>query len=197
MNQQEWVAKWWADNAENTLRVNYPITSESIVFDVGAYDGQWSLDLIRATGITPRLYIFEPLKGMSDICRQRLPFARIMNIALSSCDGQGMIYDCSHESSMHKPGNCSIKLRDAAQFIQGEGLSQIDLMSINVEGHEYAILNRLLECDLIKHIKDLQIQFHDFVPQAQEMRDSIHEWLQKTHEERYCYPFVWESWRRK
>ena len=52
----DWVAKWWADGAEDTLRVHYPLTSDSIVFDVGAYDGGWSADLARHTGVHPVSY---------------------------------------------------------------------------------------------------------------------------------------------
>jgi FkbM family methyltransferase len=195
----DWVAKWWADGAEDTLRVHYPLTSDSIVFDVGAYDGGWSADLARHTGVHPRLFVFEPLSNMAWVAQQRLvgENVEIVPAALSDKDGVSQILDCSHESSMHKPGNRQIRTLDIAKFIQDRGFTKIDLMSINVEGHEFEILTRLLETGAVSIIENLQIQFHTFVTDAEERRASIRERLAATHDEAYCYPFVWESWRKK
>lgn len=194
----DWVAKWWADGAENTLRVNYPLRPDSVVFDVGAYDGGWTADLIHHTGVHPRVFVFEPLEGMARVTAERLhgENIRVVTAALSDKDGVASIHDYSHESSMHKPGNREIKTLDVAEFIRREGITKIDLMSVNVEGHEYVILNRLLDAGLVTIVENLQIQFHDFVPDAVTMRDVIRQRLSATHEESYCYPFVWESWKK-
>ena len=35
------VERWFADDGDNTLRLNYPLDENSVVFDVGAYKGAW------------------------------------------------------------------------------------------------------------------------------------------------------------
>jgi len=70
-------------------------------------------------------------------------------------------------------------------------------MKINIEGSEYDLLEHLLETNYVKIIKNIQVQFHDFVPNAEKRMKRIQEKLQKTHYLTYQYPFVWENWRIK
>jgi FkbM family methyltransferase len=195
----DWAAKWRADGSEHTLRVHYPLQAGSTVFDVGGYDGGWTADLIKHTGVFPHVFIFEPLPNGANAIKARFPDGRvrIVNAALSDRDGSAGIRNYGHESSMHTDsGDLQIQTLDIASFIQNEGITKIDIMSVNVEGHEYVILNRLLDTGLVNIIDNLQIQFHDFIPGAVELRDSIRARLALTHIESYCYPFVWESWKR-
>ena len=192
----DWNAKWWADGAEENLRLNYILTPDSIVFDVGAYDGSWSVDLIRHTNIHPHLFVFEPLDNMCRVVVEKLRGENVIIIpaALSDANGEAQIHDYSHESSMHRPGNRVIKTLDVGEYI--ENFPKIDLMSINVEGHEFVIVKRILDAGLIHVIDNLQIQFHTFIPGAVEMRNELRARLAVTHNETYCYPFIWESWRK-
>jgi len=66
-----------------------------------------------------------------------------------------------------------------------------------IEGGEYDLLEHLIKTKYIKRIKNLQVQFHDFVDQAQERMDNIQKELSKTHQLTYQYLFVWENWERK
>lgn len=210
MTQQEWVAKWWTDGAEQTLRVDYPLAKDAIVFDVGAYDGTWTADLFARqsfSGETPTVFLFEPLPNMCDVIRSRFAGNRKIHVvaaALCCQSGTFRMSDYGHESSMHAtPGipqnapQVHVKGLDIAAFISEGLFLNIDLLSLNVEGHEYEVLDRLLETGLIDRIQNLQIQFHDFFPEAARRRDAIRGRLALTHAEQYCYPFVWESWRRK
>ena len=73
----------------------------------------------------------------------------------------------------------------------------IDLISINIEGGEYSLLDRIIESGFISHIKELQVQFHTTVPNAAKERKRIVEKLLQTHNSSYSYPFVWEGFVRK
>jgi len=71
-------------------------------------------------------------------------------------------------------------------------------MKINIEGGEYELLLALLDSPaLIQGIRYFQVQFHDFVPDAQAQREHIRQRLSATHELMWDYPFIWESWRLK
>ena len=42
----------------------------------------------------------------------------------------------------------------------------------------------------------LQIQFHNFIPNAEKLREDIREDFSKTHHLTYDYYFIWENWER-
>jgi hypothetical protein len=46
-------------------------------------------------------------------------------------------------------------------------------------------------------MRDIQVQFHDFVPDAEHRMRRIQQALEATHDLTFEYPFVWENWRRK
>lgn len=48
--------------------------------------------------------------------------------------------------------------------------------------------------EIIKNIGNLQIQFHNFVDNAEEKREVIRKQLSLTHELTYDYYFIWENW---
>lgn len=203
----DWEKKWWADGAEQTLRLDYPLTDRSVVFDVGAYDGGWAMDLLASCALSkgpcsPKVYLFEPLPGMWPTLRSRfagLPNVRIVDAALSDSNGTAVMSDCGHESSMHLQyeKQATVNRIDIVDFLNRESLQHVDLMSLNVEGHEYTILTRLLETGLISIFDNVQVQFHDLTPESKKLREATRTLLALTHEERYCYPFVWESWRKR
>lgn len=70
----------------------------------------------------------------------------------------------------------------------------IDLMKINIEGGEYALLPHLIDTGVISRVRNIQIQFHELDVDSAEKRESIICALRKTHKRDWCYEFVWESW---
>jgi hypothetical protein len=46
-------------------------------------------------------------------------------------------------------------------------------------------------------VSNVQVQFHDFVPDAERRMRRIQEKLGKTHSLTYQYLFVWENWALK
>ena len=89
----------------------------------------------------------------------------------------------------------TVKIRDVSSVIRERGT--VDFMVLNAEGSEYNILSRLLTTCQIRQVKILKVQFHDFYPDAENLRNAIREQLRETHTEIFCCPFVWETWRRK
>jgi hypothetical protein len=101
---------------------------------------------------------------------------------------------------MYKPGKAEseeILLKDVSAFINSNEIGEIDLMKINIEGGEYDLLDRIVNTGVVKQIKNIQVQFHDFVPNAEKRMPNIQEKLSLTHELTYQYLFVWENWKRK
>jgi hypothetical protein len=69
-------------------------------------------------------------------------------------------------------------------------------MKVNIEGGEYELLERLIDTDLVRAIGDIQVQFHNFWPEAASRMENVQNGLRRTHTPTYQYRFVWENWRR-
>ena len=102
-------------------------------------------------------------------------------------------------SSMYREGEDfgSGRLVKAINFLQDSHIEKIDLMKINIEGGEYDLLEHLIDFGYVKYIKNIQVQFHDLLPNAEQRMLMIQRELEKTHNLTYQYLFVWENWRLK
>lgn len=196
----EALRRWHDVRGDKTLRLEYDLNGDSIVLDLGGYEGQWASDIHAMYGC--RVHILEPVPEFADRIKKR--FARNPRIlthdfGLSSQTMMARLAVCGDGSSVHR--QCAdmrdIRLVCAKEFMAAEGIAHIDLMKINIEGAEYEVLQHLIDSGLIGRITNVQVQFHDCVPFARARRVSIRRQLEHTHELTYDFSFVWESWRLK
>jgi hypothetical protein len=87
-----------------------------------------------------------------------------------------------------------VQFRDISYFIQNNNIKKIDLIKINIEGGEYALLQRMIGKNIIRICDNIQVQFHNCFPDAANMRRDIRNVLKETHVLTYDYTFVWENW---
>lgn len=193
--------KWVKDHGDKMLRLTYDLTSSSVVLDIGGYQGEFA-DAIQKK-YQCAIYIFEPVADFYQICKKRFAAEskiQCLNYGLSNVDTDIFISrDDDASSTARNTKNHTqekISLKDVMATMDSLGVNNVDLLKINIEGGEYDVLPRLIETGFIKNIRFLQIQFHDFIPNAVEMRDTIRARLATTHKEQWNYPFVWESWER-
>lgn len=193
------VAPWFAANGDSTFRLNYSLTEKSIVLDVGGYKGQWASDIFAMYGCT--IHIFEPVPQYAEQIAQRFRGnSRIVvhRTALGVEDGQTVMGLAEDGSSLIKSSEklVDIKIQNVKEFFDSNGIGEIDLMKINIEGAEYDLLEYMIAENLVERVKNLQIQFHDFVPDAERRMRNIKGKLVRTHCLTYEYEFVWENWCR-
>lgn len=191
---------WFADNGDKTHRLNYNLDEESIVLDLGGYRGDWAADIFCKYSCN--MQIFEPIRKHCDLIVWRFsnnPKVRVSPFGLANREKKVWMALNGSSTSAFKdaPEKEEVLLKEAAAFFRDIGLKHIDLMKINIEGGEYDLLDHLLDVGLVPAIKNLQIQFHDFVPDAESRMRSIQSRLAKTHELTYQYEFVWENWKLK
>jgi FkbM family methyltransferase len=194
------LARWFADSGDRTLRLDYDLDGNSLVFDLGGYVGQWTSDIYSMYRCT--IHVFEPVAEYAEGIRRR--FSRNADIhlhqfGLAGCSQIASIGLDRDGSSILKPGRMveEIELVRASDFLEQNAIGQIDLMKINIEGAEYDLLEHLIQFGVVLRIKNIQVQFHDFVPDAERRMRRIQADLARTHELTYQYPFVWENWRLK
>jgi FkbM family methyltransferase len=197
------IYKWQDIQGDNTLRLDYPLDENSLVFDVGGYRGDFSAKIHCRYNC--KTIVFEPVKEYHKKIQDRFKYnekIKVFNIGLAgrSCDAEITVDKASsslfRKFRINNPSEVAhlISIND---FLKNNKILQIDLIKINIEGSEYDLLDSIIDNQIIKKIEYLQIQYHLFVPNAQERRSKITHELQKTHELMWDYPFVWESWKRK
>lgn len=192
--------QWFKDNGDQALRLNYDLTENSIVFDLGGYKGEFASAIINKYNST--VYIFEPIPFLFDIIVDRFSNNKKLH---PYCFG---LYDSTIKQRISLSDNGSslfitnnetmeIQLKNMAEFINENEICNIDLVKINIEGAEYSLLESLIHHNLISRFKNIQVQFHDFIiPNAAKRMQDIQKQLSKTHELTYQYEFVWENWKR-
>jgi FkbM family methyltransferase len=194
------MAKWFNDEGDKNLRINYNLDKHSIVFDLGGYEGSWTSDIYSK--FCCKVYVFEPVKQFANKIKDRFGQNKdifVFDFGLSDKSKSENIYLDNDRSSIYKPGKNiqTIRLVDVEEFLKMNSIDKIDLMKVNVEGGEYDLLEKMILNGLTSQVKYFQIQFHDYFSGARDRRRKIINDLSKTHELMWNYEFVWESWQLK
>jgi len=185
----------------DSINFDYELNENSVVFDVGGYEGQWASDIYSK--FNSKIYVFEPVPNFADDIEKR--FLRNKKIVVNEFGlsdktemSQISLKGDSSSTINNRTGDTTeIKMVDIIDFIKQNDITNIDLIKINIEGGEYALLNRLINSGYIKNIKYILVQFHNFYPNAKIEMEKIHKGLRETHSPVYQFEFIWELWKFK
>ena len=129
----------WQNLGMEKLRYDYDLKEDDKVLDVGSYLGKFA-DAIRARYK----------------CQVRC-FEALDNSALWTYDGMLELGGQFLYTSIHTKENVrKYQCFDAAKIITEE----LALVKINIEGGEYELIRYMIDKDLMKFVKNLQVQFH-------------------------------------
>jgi FkbM family methyltransferase len=193
------VEKWYADGGDDRFRFDYELDESSFVFDLGGYEGQWASDLYARHRC--RIAIFEPVARFANSIAAR--FRNNGDIAVFPC-GLGAasrvetiyLHGASSSTEKKQAQSEQIEIVDVRQWFEEHNIEAVHLMKINIEGGEYELLERLVSTGLISRIYDIQVQFHNFLPDAPARMEQLQHAMRATHTPTYQYRFVWENWRK-
>jgi len=195
------IIKWVEDKAYNKI-FDHPLNEMSVVMDVGGFTGNWTEKIYNKYGCN--VIVYEPVLEYFSIIKNRfIKNDKIIphNYGLGKENKEILINKRGEGSTIYnKKNNLSEKIK--IKNIQEElsQYSNIDLMSINIEGGEYELLDCILSNNLTSKINNIQIEFHERFPSSKEspkLRKDIQDRLSHSHELTYCYPFYWENWTLK
>jgi len=188
------------DRAQQNLVETFPLTSESLVYDVGGYTGEWA-HIIHHKYCT-RIEIFEPVSQFVSILQKRFEGNRKITINPYGVSGrtqtapialQGDGSSVLQQEEQVKTEICEFKAID--EILKFKGHPRIALMAINIEGAEYELLEKLLETEKHLLIDNILIQFHLVASDSKDRRDAIQKRLKASHYQTFSYDFIWENWR--
>jgi len=124
------LKKWRKLDREKAYRTNYPeLNEQSIVFDLGGYQGQWASDIYAQH--LAKIYVFEPHPVYGKNIKKRFQKNKsieVFNYGLGAKDEQKMLSTDEESSSVFAEGKnqVAIQLKTAATFIQDHHINKID-----------------------------------------------------------------------
>lgn len=196
------VREWRRIDGDRTLRLEYDLDTDAVVLDVGGFEGQWASDVVAMYGC--RIEVFEPVPTFAERIERRFarnPLVTVHAAGLAPADGSVRL-GVSGDRSSHThdeiaaSGTVEVALRSVDAVFETLPERGVELMKINIEGAEYELLEHMVRSGLIERVRDLQVQFHAFVPEAEQRVDALRAALARTHRPTYQYDFMWENWRR-
>jgi len=190
----------WLKEYEYTLRLEYDLNENSVVFDLGGYEG-WFTDQISKK-YNSNIYCFEPIPEFANKIKNRFHDnnkVKVFTEGISNESKSAIIYINNDASSVNSKNGTplSIKLTKMDLIMKEHNIQKIDLIKINIEGEEYPLMDYLIENKIHEKIQNIQVQFHRIGDNYQDRYNKIANNLEKTHKLTYFYPFVWENWKIK
>lgn len=187
---------WNFKKGDDILSLDYPLKSNSIFFDVGGYTGEFTEKVLNKFNCYS--YIFEPSYEFFEIIEKKFnknPKIYLINSALSDFTGNSYLGGGGTGSSIVKTGGDEeVSVISFEEFVNKNNILNIDYLKLNIEGSEYELLDHIIDTGFIININHIQVQFHNFVPEAEKKRRDIRRRMKKTHKNIFNFPFVWERW---
>jgi FkbM family methyltransferase len=198
------LAKWHQDRGDFTHNINYELTDDSVVVDLGGFRGLWADVLLqKAAPAKPNIILVEPVPEFYNYLVEKFKDQhniKILGHAVSTDNqkGEKNIYVSSDGSSTNYVCGPSVKISTIPVEEIIKEYEQVDLMQINIEGDEYALMEHMLDTNVIKKIKNIQIQYHLGIENDRFRRYKIQHRLREAgFISKFDYPFVWEGWQQQ
>jgi FkbM family methyltransferase len=163
------MQSWFDVKGDETYAVNWPLTGQSIVVEIGAYKGRWSTQIVDKYGCKvfayePQPWAFNELVQESKTRPTLIPF----NYAVGLKDGSFPMSEwetdaCSFMYTDRRKRGVA-RMREATQvFAELAKYGHIDLVMMNIEGYEWLLVPYLLDMGIGSIIERLCVQWHTFV----------------------------------
>lgn len=198
MTNSEEITKWFRDNGDYTHNINYELTENSVIMDLGGYTGVWAQQMIDK--YNPNVYILEPVTSFYEGMIDRFSTnnkVNLINVGVGVEDKDGFIFMSGDgtSSNLTNGESINVKFNTIDTILKKWNLNEVDLIQINIEGDEYPLLEHMLKTGSINKFKNIQVQFHLGIENDIEMRNKIRDGLiANGFKNNFDYPFVWESW---
>jgi len=196
---------WNRVDGDNTLSLNYSLDSESLVFDIGAYEGNFTSKIYEKFNCN--IFAFEPLEEYYSFLSKKFYNSKKIKlfnfgflnhdkiVSLSKIGASSSIYNRPEGNPIGET-ETKVEMKEFKKFIEYNKIQKIDLIHMNIEGSEYPLLEHIIETNMIERVQHIQIQFHTFVKNHYKLRNELRKKLSRTHECNFNYPYIWESWSK-
>jgi FkbM family methyltransferase len=194
------LKRFYDENGKLKIVSHDDLNDTSFIVDVGGYCGNFTAEMYARYNCS--ITVFEPVPKFAQMMKSRFiknKNIEIVNVGLGNCTKSISISIDGDSSSLfrgkRKQNKEDVYILDVVEWFDNNAINNVSLMSINIEGGEYSLLERLIDSGYIKKIDNVQVQFHDISGiNALERMNKIGKELRKTHTLTFQYRFVWENW---
>lgn len=178
-----------------------------VIVDIGGNTG-YDVDMMLQKNPGAKIYTFEPIpeyfKGLETKYASR-PNVRVQKFAVSNADGRTeFILDGVGTTGADKTvqgEHVPVQLRDVDELlnqIQVETGQVPDMVNMNCEGCEYAVMNRLLEKGWLEKLPFIQLSWHlaGDVEDRVGKRCNVEKRLWQTHARTFRAGYGWIGWQK-
>lgn len=130
----------------------------TVAFDVGAHHGETAMELLRSFP-TVKVHSFEPLPANFAILERETENMGTRNVNAAVTENSGTVTielgaSDAHTHVHHGAGGVVVPAVTVDDYMREQGLDRIDLLKIDVEGHEEMVLRGALD-----HLSSGSIEF--------------------------------------
>jgi FkbM family methyltransferase len=148
------------------------ISSESVIYSCGVGDDiSFDLSLIGKYGVT--INAFDPTpKSIAWIRSQSVPLRFVLHESgIAGYDGRALLHPpanarlVSHTilpQKAHSDDDLDVPVRRIRTLMQELGHARIEILKMDIEGAEYAVIQDVLESQL--DVRQILVEFHDRFP---------------------------------
>ncbi len=175
--------------------LDWPLTSDSVVVEVGGYTGRWALQI--AERYAPRLYVFEPQPWAYAVCKEVLgERAIVKDYALGTQSAELLMggWDTDGCSFVKPGGEHTGWMLEMRTVFTALDITHIDLMLMNIEGYEYTLLPYMLGQGILPD--RLMAQFHPPTPDGVETGQIYARLADAHYTVAWTYGIVLTAWER-
>ncbi|MEN9917919.1 MAG: hypothetical protein RL662_355 [Bacteroidota bacterium] len=196
--QDKSIQRWRADNGDKNLIPVHDLDENSLVLDVGGFHGDFAAEIYARYSCY--IKVFEPVPSFAQYMRLRFEKNNKIDIYQIGLGGhtstENMSVNSVSSSTLRSVSDEQIQIQivGIVEWLETSKIDKVALLKINIEGGEYDLLEKLLDSKFIANINEIQIQFHNFVPNATQRMLNIQKKIAQTHMLTFQYTFIWENW---
>jgi len=190
---------WNRDDGNNKLILNYPLTKDSWILELGGYEGWFTEKAVSET--ESNILVLEPIPDFCEKIKYKFTINDRVKVeckGISNTRRNTMISVNADASSEHldiSSNKLEIELYPLEYFLEKYNITKIDLAQLNIEGEEYNLLENWISSGQINLIKYLQIQFHEIDEKSRDRKKEIEKGLiSNGFINKWDYDIVFTSW---
>jgi FkbM family methyltransferase len=178
-------------------RYEYDLKPDSIVIDAGGYNGDFAMEIQKRFACC--LHIFEPIVRYRVGMQRRFALNSAIAVIPAALGGarrldkmkvKGDMSGLFADDGSDEEGVTVFDVAEMLEIIE----RPIALLKLNIEGMEFEVLERILECGITHRFQNIQVQFHAVVPDCIPRYIAIRDGLLKTHRPTFEANWCWENW---
>lgn len=194
------IERWREVDGDNTLAIDWPLTEDSHVWEIGGFEGRWAQQIWDKYHC--HIDIFEPQWWAVEKLNRR--FEGIEKIKIHPY-GLWTHDDVIQIGNYHTDGASIVKPNDGREVTMPGTFKmmaaeiygfkpKIDLCLMNIEGAEYYILPEIILTGMISRFRNFFCQFHPD-PSILASHFPFFETMDRTHELLWDYHPTAVAWR--